>query len=66
MIDFGLSCKFVDPANNHIAFKEKTSLTGTARFASTNAHKGYELSRWDDLESISHMMLFVWLGMLPW
>lgn len=49
VIDFGLSNKYFTPSFGHIPFTEKSSLTGTARFASVNAHKGYELSRRDDL-----------------
>ena len=49
IIDFGLACKYYDAVTGHIAFEEKAGLTGTARFASINAHKGFELSRRDDL-----------------
>ena len=62
IIDFGLASKYYDSATGHIPFLEKASLTGTARFASTNAHKGFELSRRDDLQSVSHMMLYLWFG----
>ena len=66
MIDFGMASKYYDQATGHIAFHQKASLTGTARFASANAHKGFELSRRDDLQSLGHMMLYLWLGKLPW
>ena len=62
IIDFGLASKYYDSATGHIPFLEKASPTGTARFASTNAHKGFELSRRDDLQSVSHMMLYLWFG----
>lgn len=41
-------------------------MVGTARYASENAHKGYELSRRDDLESVGFMMLYLVQGTLPW
>merc|ERR1712113_942836 len=42
MIDFGLSKKYYDV--KHVVIREKLSLTGTARYASINAHKGIEQS----------------------
>lgn len=64
-VDFGLAKKYKTP-EGHIQFCEKQSLTGTARYASYNAHKGYELSRRDDLEAIGYMMLNFVQGHLPW
>ena len=41
LIDFGLSKHYCNPSTNrHIACKEGNSLTGTARYASVNSHKG--------------------------
>ena len=43
LIDFGLSKKFKDAkTHQHIPYKENKNLTGTARYASVNAHLGIE------------------------
>eukprot|EP00927_Polykrikos_kofoidii_P032442 TRINITY_DN2763_c0_g2_i1.p1 TRINITY_DN2763_c0_g2~~TRINITY_DN2763_c0_g2_i1.p1 ORF type:complete len:392 (-),score=79.55 TRINITY_DN2763_c0_g2_i1:292-1401(-) len=64
LIDFGLSKRYWDKV--HVAWQKKSSLTGTARYASINAHKGVEQSRRDDLEAIGHMLLYFVRGSLPW
>lgn len=67
IIDFGLSKRYKDPRNgDHIAFKENRNLTGTARYASVNAHKGFEQSRRDDLDSIGIILVYFLKGKLPW
>jgi len=64
VIDFGLSKRYYDV--KHVPMRTKLSLTGTARYASINAHKGLEQSRRDDLEAIGHMLVYFVRGALPW
>lgn len=64
LIDFGLSKRYYD--KKHTLMKQKLSLTGTARYASLNAHRGFEQSRRDDLEAIGHMFMYFLRSTLPW
>lgn len=38
-------------------FKDNKPFLGTSRYASIAAHKGYELSRKDDLESLGYVLM---------
>ena len=67
LIDFGLSKKYrSERTSKHIQFALTKKLTGTARYASINALKGFELSRRDDLESFCYMIIFFLIKKLPW
>ena len=62
MIDFGFCRKYStshDPATTN-------SLVGSPNYASINAHDCIELSRRDDLESLGYMLMYLYLGKLPW
>ena len=67
LLDFGLAKKYrssVTLVQNPLINKKK--LTGTARYASINALKGFEQSRRDDLEAVGYVLMYFLRGSLPW
>ena len=68
LIDFGLSCSFLEGGNSskHYKIKSNLSFVGTLRYASLNSHKGIRQSRRDDLESMIYILIYFLKGKLPW
>ncbi|OHT04721.1 hypothetical protein TRFO_06144 [Tritrichomonas foetus] len=50
----------------HVSFSDKCNFVGSAKFASTSAHRGWRLSRRDDMESLGYLLVYLLTGQLPW
>ncbi|CAK0831483.1 unnamed protein product [Prorocentrum cordatum] len=67
MVGFGLAKKCRGwTAQQHIPYRDGKGLTGTAAYASINAHPGIEQSRPDDLEAVGYVLMYLDRGQLPW
>ena len=67
LIDFGLAKKYRSSrTGKHVNFSITNRYTGTARYSSLNALKGYTVSRRDDIECVAYILIFFMRGGLPW
>ena len=67
LLDFGLAKKYrLSSTLIQYPMNNKKKLTGTARYASINALKGYEQSRRDDLEAVEYVLMYLLRGSLSW
>ena len=67
ILDFGLAKKYRSSKTlKQIPMVRHSKLTGTARYASINALKGFEQSRRDDMESLGYVLAYLIRGSLPW
>eukprot|EP00928_Gymnodinium_smaydae_P015721 TRINITY_DN15820_c0_g2_i1.p1 TRINITY_DN15820_c0_g2~~TRINITY_DN15820_c0_g2_i1.p1 ORF type:complete len:337 (+),score=35.51 TRINITY_DN15820_c0_g2_i1:52-1011(+) len=67
LIDFGLAKSFCDSkVQEHTHLAKDRNLVGAPRYISMNAHRGLELSRRDDLESLAYVLIYFLRGRLPW
>lgn len=65
IIDFGLSRHYI-LNDTHYGIKKTNGLIGSLTYASINSHNHISLSRRDDLESLSYMMVYFYFGNLQW
>ena len=67
LIDFGLAKQNrSEKTLQQKPMQKNKRLTGTARYASINALRGYDQSRRDDLESVGYVVAYLLRGNLPW
>ena len=67
IIDFGLCKKYrSSKTGKHILPKDTNKFCGTLKYASSNAVKGKESSRRDDLISLGYALIYLYKRYLPW
>lgn len=67
LTELGLSVKYCSSkTRKHIMPGFKGRFTGTLKFSSSNAQRGNQQSRRDDIESLGYTILFFLKGQLPW
>ncbi|CCL99535.1 uncharacterized protein FIBRA_01553 [Fibroporia radiculosa] len=68
LVDFGISCpqNVLPDRKRYDPEADRKHIVGTLKWASLNAHRGFNLSWRDDLESLAYVFLFLLRGNLPW
>jgi serine/threonine protein kinase len=67
LIDFGLTCRFVNSEGSHTRRKYVEKFSGNFLFASLNSCRGNNKSRRDDIQSIFYIMAYLLNECyLPW
>lgn len=67
LVDFGLAEYFRNRTTKvHTPFKTGQRTPVSLDFGPVNGHKGYNLSRRDDLESLGYVLVYLRRGTLPW
>jgi len=65
LIDFGFCKSYLD-CGVHVKMTTTYGIIGSLNYASITSHKRCEISRRDDLESLSYMLIYFFIGTLPW
>ena len=65
LIDFGF-CKSYINDGQHNKIKKNHQMIGSKNYTSISSHNCYDLSRRDDLESLAYMLIYFYMGFLPW
>ena len=67
LIDFGLSCKYLNEDGSHNTKEFINKFSGNFMFASLNSCRGNTKSRRDDIQSILYIMIYLLnKNSLPW
>ena len=67
LIDFGNAKKFrSSKTGKHIIYRKSKLIKGALLFLSMNVFKGIETTRKDELESLGLVIIFLFMGSLPW
>lgn len=66
LIDYTAASRYCNPATRRHYVRRRCGAIGSCDFTSMNRHRGYALSRRDDLESLDYVLVYLFRGRLPW